>query len=157
MHEWRIAGSYYETCNCEAVCPCRRLNGHPGGRSTLGICCGLLSWSIKEGRFDLALTAYENVLALDPLNQHAKQGRVAADEARRRLRATRTVSLDRVPHLARPDHRISQRHSVQKPGASGDNVHCRGIIRADFGLDDATCGWKYLIGRNCGADQQIDV
>jgi hypothetical protein len=52
MQPWRIAGSYYETCNCEAVCPCRRLNGRPGGRSTLGICCGILSWWITEGNFD---------------------------------------------------------------------------------------------------------
>ena len=49
---WRVAGSYYETCNCEAVCPCRRLNGEPGGRSTYGVCRFLLSWRIVEGRAD---------------------------------------------------------------------------------------------------------
>lgn len=57
---------------------------------------------LGEKRYEQALQAYDAVLALDPLNQHAKQGRVAADEARRRLRATRTVSLDKVPHLAVP-------------------------------------------------------
>jgi len=50
--DWRIAGSYYESCNCQAVCPCRRLNGRPGGRSTYGICNGLLSWHILAGHFD---------------------------------------------------------------------------------------------------------
>jgi hypothetical protein len=52
MSAWRIAGSYYETCNCMAVCPCRRLNGRPGGRSTYGICQGLLSWWILRGDFN---------------------------------------------------------------------------------------------------------
>jgi hypothetical protein len=52
MSDWRIAGSYYESCNCQAVCPCRRLNGRPGGRSTYGICMGLLSWHIGAGDFE---------------------------------------------------------------------------------------------------------
>jgi hypothetical protein len=47
--EWSIAGSYYESCNCPAVCPCRRINGVPGGDSTYGLCQFLLSWHIKEG------------------------------------------------------------------------------------------------------------
>jgi hypothetical protein len=46
---WRIAGTYYESCNCEAICPCRRVNGRPGGRSTYGICRFLLSWRILAG------------------------------------------------------------------------------------------------------------
>jgi hypothetical protein len=52
MSVWRIAGSYYESCNCQAVCPCRRVDGRPGGRSTYGICNGLLSWQILAGDFD---------------------------------------------------------------------------------------------------------
>lgn len=52
MPEWRIAGSYYETCTCMAVCPCRRVNGRPGRRSTFGICSGLLSWWITAGNID---------------------------------------------------------------------------------------------------------
>ena len=35
---WSVSGSYYESCNCDAVCPCRRLNGKPGGDSTYGVC-----------------------------------------------------------------------------------------------------------------------
>jgi hypothetical protein len=49
---WRIAGSYFESCNCDAVCPCRRVDGVPGGRSTHGVCMGLLSWVIAEGAAD---------------------------------------------------------------------------------------------------------
>ena len=46
---WSVSGSYYESCNCDAVCPCRRLNGKPGGDSTYGVCQFLLSWDIHRG------------------------------------------------------------------------------------------------------------
>jgi hypothetical protein len=46
---WRIRGSYFESCNCEAICPCRTIDGLPGGRSTYGECLGVLSWVIEEG------------------------------------------------------------------------------------------------------------
>jgi hypothetical protein len=46
---WQISGTYYETCNCEAVCPCRRQNGKPGRRSTFRTCNFLLSWEIIGG------------------------------------------------------------------------------------------------------------
>jgi hypothetical protein len=49
---WRIRGSYFESCNCDAICPCRRIDGVPGGRSTHGICLGVLSWLIEEGAAD---------------------------------------------------------------------------------------------------------
>jgi hypothetical protein len=49
---WRIAGDYFESCNCEAICPCRSIGGRPGGRSTHGICFGVLSWLIQEGHAD---------------------------------------------------------------------------------------------------------
>jgi hypothetical protein len=46
---WDIRGSYFESCNCDAICPCRRIDGVPGGRSTHGVCTGVLSWLIEEG------------------------------------------------------------------------------------------------------------
>jgi hypothetical protein len=46
---WHIAGDYFESCNCDAICPCRMIGGRPGGRSTHGICFGVLSWQIAEG------------------------------------------------------------------------------------------------------------
>ena len=49
---WHISGDYFESCNCEAICPCRTVGGRPGGRSTHGICFGVLSWSIAEGHAD---------------------------------------------------------------------------------------------------------
>jgi hypothetical protein len=49
---YRVRGTYLEACNCDAPCPCRRIDGRPGGRSTHGICDGALSWSIDEGEAD---------------------------------------------------------------------------------------------------------
>jgi hypothetical protein len=49
---WRISGSYFESCNCDAICPCRKIDGAPGGRSTHGECLGVLSWLIEEGDAD---------------------------------------------------------------------------------------------------------
>jgi hypothetical protein len=47
--KWAIRGSYFESCNCDPICPCRRIDGVAGGRSTHGICTGVLSWLIEEG------------------------------------------------------------------------------------------------------------
>jgi hypothetical protein len=46
---WHIRGSYFESCNCNAICPCRRIDGALGGRSSHGICAGVLTWLIEEG------------------------------------------------------------------------------------------------------------
>jgi hypothetical protein len=62
---WRVAGSYLEACNCEAICPCRTVGGRPGGRSTYGICTGALSWQIEAGSAgDVELDGLRVVLAL---------------------------------------------------------------------------------------------
>jgi hypothetical protein len=49
---WHIRGTYVESCNCDAICPCRKIDGVPGGRSTHGVCLGLLSWLIEDGEAD---------------------------------------------------------------------------------------------------------
>jgi hypothetical protein len=46
---WAVSGSYYEVCNCEAICPCRRSGGAKGGRPTYETCDFALSWWIKQG------------------------------------------------------------------------------------------------------------
>ena len=64
MSSWRIAGSYLEACNCDAICPCRRIGGEAGGRSTNGECIGALSWRIAEGSDgDLDLSGLDVVIA----------------------------------------------------------------------------------------------
>jgi hypothetical protein len=47
---WSVAGSYYEVCNCEAICPCRRSGGAKGGRPSYETCDFALSWWIKQGQ-----------------------------------------------------------------------------------------------------------
>ena len=49
---WEVRGSYYEACNCEAVCPCRREGERRGGPSTSETCDFVLSWRIDEGHVD---------------------------------------------------------------------------------------------------------
>ena len=49
MADWRLRGSYFEACNCEAICPCRCVGGRPGGPSSFGECFGALSWHIHDG------------------------------------------------------------------------------------------------------------
>jgi hypothetical protein len=50
--DWRIKGSYFEACNCEAICPCRSVGGRPGGSSSFGECFAALSWHIHDGHAD---------------------------------------------------------------------------------------------------------
>jgi len=33
---YSVSGSYFESCNCDPICPCRMSDGIPGGRSTYG-------------------------------------------------------------------------------------------------------------------------
>jgi hypothetical protein len=50
--KWRVAGSYFEGCNCEPICPCRSVRGAPGGPSSFGVCFGALSWHVHDGYAD---------------------------------------------------------------------------------------------------------
>ena len=49
---WHIEGDYFESCNCDAICPCRRVGDRQGGRSTHGVCLGVLSWLVRSGDAD---------------------------------------------------------------------------------------------------------
>jgi hypothetical protein len=65
LQPWKLSGSYLESCNCEAICPCRRIGGRAGGRSTYGICLGTLSWAIESGHAGgVDLSGLNVVLAL---------------------------------------------------------------------------------------------
>jgi hypothetical protein len=43
---WKVEGTYFESCNCEAACPCV-FTGPP----TDGDCKALIGWHIEQGRF----------------------------------------------------------------------------------------------------------
>jgi len=63
--DWRVRGSYFEGCNCEAICPCRSVGGRPGGPSSFGECFGALSWHIHTGHADdLDLSDLRAVLSI---------------------------------------------------------------------------------------------
>jgi hypothetical protein len=64
LKPWSIAGSYYEVCNCDPVCPCRRFGDRRGGASTYETCDFALSWWIQEGRAgDVDLSGLKVVMA----------------------------------------------------------------------------------------------
>jgi hypothetical protein len=65
MADWRVAGTYFEARNCEAICPCRRQGGLKlTTGSTYGICDFALSWRIVEGEHgDFTLSGLSVVLA----------------------------------------------------------------------------------------------
>ncbi len=46
--DWYLTGTYYEVCNCEAVCPCRVHRDLR--RASYDTCDFALSWRIREGR-----------------------------------------------------------------------------------------------------------
>jgi hypothetical protein len=75
---WHVSGSYFEVCSCEAVCPCRRQAGTPGGRSTYGECDFGLSWHIRQGHADTVdLSGLSVVLAGAYSDDEGKIWRVA--------------------------------------------------------------------------------
>lgn len=43
---WKVTGTYFETCNCAAACPCVFLSA-----PTEGSCTVLLAWHIDKGKF----------------------------------------------------------------------------------------------------------
>lgn len=57
---WSLTGTYFETCNCEAVCPCVFLS--PQSEAD---CTALVAWHIDKGSFgDVALDGLNVALAV---------------------------------------------------------------------------------------------
>ncbi|HZP92699.1 MAG TPA: DUF1326 domain-containing protein [Burkholderiales bacterium] len=57
---WKVSGSYLESCNCAAACPCIF-----GSAPTQGNCTALIGWHIDEGRFgDVKLDGLNAALAV---------------------------------------------------------------------------------------------
>jgi hypothetical protein len=56
---WKLSGTYFEACNCDAVCPCIFL-----GPPTQGNCTVLVAWHIDKGTFgNTSLDGLNTVLA----------------------------------------------------------------------------------------------
>jgi hypothetical protein len=59
--QWTLAGDYFESCNCEILCPCLLL----GGRPTEGHCDVVLAFHIERGTYgDVDLSGLNAVQAL---------------------------------------------------------------------------------------------
>jgi hypothetical protein len=57
--DWKIDGTYFESCNCDAVCPCIFTSA-----PTTGECTALVAWHIDEGSHgDLSLGGLNVALA----------------------------------------------------------------------------------------------
>jgi hypothetical protein len=58
--QWKLTGDYFESCNCDAACPCIFL-----GPPTRGDCTVLVAWHIDKGHFgDTDLNGLNTVLAV---------------------------------------------------------------------------------------------
>jgi hypothetical protein len=77
--------------------------GEPPPADPVGAIQALLALAyqrLQEKRFDAARRAYEDVLALDRLNQHAKKGLIATMQARKEQKSRQSVDRTKVPVLA---------------------------------------------------------
>ena len=158
---WRIRGSYFESCNCEAICPCRMVGTVKGGRSTHGICFGVLSWLVEEGHAgDIELSGlaaafvirYDDDVPGSPWSFVVHVDERGGEEQRRALAAILTGDLGgeavlRLPWVSKPSELIDVRASPIEieNGASGCELRVgRAItLRASrpFGTDEVVaCG-----------------
>lgn len=66
--QWKLDGTYFEACNCEAACPCVFLSD-----PTEGECTALVAWHIDEGNFgDVNLDGLNVALAVHSPGNMAK-------------------------------------------------------------------------------------
>lgn len=158
---WRIRGSYFESCNCEAICPCRMVGGIKGGRSTYGVCFGVLSWLVEEGHageVDLSGLAAAFIVRYDddepgsPWSFVVHVDERGSDEQRRALASILTGGLGgeavlRLPWVSKPSELIDVRVSPIEieHGPSGHEVRVGRavtmIARRPFETEDVVaCG-----------------
>jgi hypothetical protein len=136
---YRLRGSYFESCNCEAICPCRTIAGVPGGRSTHGVCHGVLSWHVAEGRVgevDVGGLAAALVYEYDDdeprspwtLTLHVDAG---GDERQRAALADVLLGAHGGPHVSRlpwirkASHLVAVRASPIELAPDGDGYRLR--------------------------------
>jgi len=149
---FRIRGAYFESCNCEAICPCRMIGGVPGGRSTYGICYGVLSWRIAEGHvgevdvsgLNVALICrYDDDEEGSPWSIVLHIDAVGDDAQRGALEFVFLEGLTQLPWIRKERHVIAVRPSaIEIDGTQvriGDAVSVRATRRVETELPVA-CG-----------------
>ena len=117
---YRVRGSYFESCNCEAICPCRKIGSTRGGRSTYGECYGVLSWAIESGSVDgIEVGGLSVVLVYrydddEPGSPWSLVLHVDEDADRKQAAALKWLFLDglhRLPWIRKARHLIGVRDS----------------------------------------------
>jgi hypothetical protein len=65
--QWQLTGDYFESCNCDVVCPCLVSTGAPlTARPTQGVCDVLLAFHIDKGSYaGVALDGLNVALAIE--------------------------------------------------------------------------------------------
>src|SRR6478609_8705874 len=46
---WKVSGQYYETCNCDFICPC--LPGQMAVRPSKGSCTFVMAFQVERGNY----------------------------------------------------------------------------------------------------------
>ena len=140
MTDWHVSGSYFEACNCDAICPCRWQGGvklRPG--SSYGSCDFALSWHVIAGHAgELDLAGFSVVMAGNYGDDEPnKPWRVAlyvderADDARRAALAD--IFLGRVGGTSRKNYgaRIAEVYAVRPARIELDHRPRRWWFRAE--------------------------
>ena len=117
---FRVRGAYFESCNCEAICPCRMIGGILGGRSTYGICFGVLCWRIERGHVEVTALDGLNVALVcrydddepgSPWSIVLHLDARASDEQRRALRYVFLEGVQHLPWIRKARHLLDVRTS----------------------------------------------
>lgn len=126
---YRVRGAYFESCNCEAICPCRKIGTVLGGRSTYGVCYGVLSWAIESGSIDGIEVGGLNVALVsrydddEPGSPWSVVLHVDSDADRKQSAALKWLFLDglhQLPWIRKARHLIGVRTSAIE--IAGTNV-----------------------------------
>ena len=95
---WNVSGTYFETCNCEAACPCVFLSP-----PTEGDCTAIVGWHIDEGTHDgLAIDGLNVALAVYSSGHMAKTPWRAAVYLDERASEPHPVCQGEMRHLRYP-------------------------------------------------------
>jgi len=127
---WNLRGSYFEACNCDAICPCRTVGDRAGGRSTFGICQFALSWHITEGRADDVILGDLSVVLAGWYDddEPGSPWRISlyiddtADDAQ--YGSLTSIFLGRAGGTALENFAASHRHCARGPSGSNSLVAC---------------------------------
>ena len=140
---FRIAGTYLEACNCDAICPCRRVDGVAIGRSTHGVCYGVLTWRVDAGHAgDVELSGSRAAMTYQydddepgspwTLVLHVDGPRELADVLLGRLGGEHVLTL---PWVRKPNASVAVREARIEMGEGGARIGDAILLRATTSVE----------------------